>query len=144
MEKQESLMSFNQEEGRIQLQYAWTEDILQLTDNKSQAIGYQRSVERKLRKSGDLDWYNQEIQDQLSKGYLVELKEQDVQTYTGPISYVGHHPVYKDSKTTPVRAVCHSSLKNKNCGLSPNECVPKPPNALANLLEVFFAGGVMK
>ena len=54
------------------------------------------------------------------------------------MSYVSHHPVYKESKTTPVRPVTNSSLKNRTCGLSPNECMGKPPNALSSLFEVFL------
>ena len=103
VEKQESLMHLNVEKQCIELQYAWTEDVLKLTDNKAQAIAFQRSVEKKLRKSGDLDRYNTELKNQLEKGYLVELKSDDLLDYSGPISYVTHHPVYKlESKSTPV------------------------------------------
>ena len=55
-----------------------------------------------------------------------------------PQSYISHHAVYKDSKSTPVRMVTNSSLRNKTCGLSPNQCMGKPPNALSSLLSVFL------
>ena len=34
--------------------------------------------------------------------------------------------------------VTNSSLKNKTCGLSPNQCMGKPPNSLSSLLTVFL------
>ena len=105
-------MTLNEDENKIHVQYLFTEDVLRLTDNKGQAIGYQRSVERKLIKKGEIDQYNEELRSSLNKGYLKKLENDDLQEYKGPISYVGHHPVYKlESKTTPLRVVCNSSLK---------------------------------
>ena len=135
--KQESLMSHNTTEKKIEVQYAWNENLHLLRANKTQAIGFQKSVERKLIKQDELDSYNAEIKKNIENGYLVKLGAEDLENYKGPISYVSHHPVYKASKTTPIRPVTNTSLKNNTCGISPNDCMGKPPNALSNLLNVF-------
>ena len=96
------------------------------------------SVEKKLLKENDLELYNEELRKVIEKGHLSKMSKEELETYNGPISYVSHHPVYKDSKTTPVRLATNSSLKNKTCGFSPNECMGSPPNALSSLLKVFL------
>ena len=139
VEKQESLMKIDDIKSKVEVSYAWTSDVLQLTDNKSQAIGFQKSVEKKLLKQGELELYNKELEKAISLGYLVELGAQELESYQGPVSYVSHFPVYKpDSKSTPVRVVTNTSLKNRNCGLSPIQCVGTPPNALSSLLKVLL------
>ena len=138
MAKQETLMKVIDETQRIEVTYAWTPDVLKLKENIGQAITVQRSVERRLIKKGELDLYNQELQKALDTGVLVRLGPKDLE-YPGPVSYVTHHPVYKQgSKTTPIRIVSNSSFKNKTCKLSPNECMATPPNALSDLLTVLL------
>ncbi len=73
VEKQESLMKIDKSESRVEVSYAWTSDVLQLTDNKNHAIGFQKSVERKLRKQGEMELYNKELQKAISLGYLVNM-----------------------------------------------------------------------
>ena len=139
VEKQESLLKLDSEKSQVHASYAWTEDVLGLTDNKHQAVGFQKSVEKKLIKNGELKQYNQELHKALEKGYLVELGPEDLVEYSGPVCYVSHFPVYKpDSQSTPIRVVSNTSLKNVNCGLSPNQCMAMPPNALSSLLSVLL------
>ena len=67
------------------------------------------------------------------------MSQEEMDKWTGPVSYCSHHAVYKpDSTTTPLRVVMNSSLKNNTCGLSPNQCQMKGPNALNSLLEVLI------
>ena len=136
--KQESLMMLNETEHKFEVQYAWNQNVNKLKDNQGQAVSFQKSVEKKLLKQGELSAYNAELQKNIDKGYLVKLGEEDLLKYMGPVSYVSHHPVYKASKTTPIRPVTNTSLKNKTCDLSPNDCMGEPPNALSSLLNVFL------
>ena len=92
--KQESLLNLNADANKLEVTYAWNENVTKLKDNKSQAISFQKSVERKLTKQGDLQAYNDEIQKNIDKGYLVKLGKEDLEDYEGPIYYVSHHPVY--------------------------------------------------
>ena len=135
VEKQESLISLNEAGPYFETKYTWTEEVQGLRDNKGQAIAFQTAIERKLVKDKEIELYNQELKKAIDKGYLGEATEEELSKYKGPASYVSHHPVYKESKSTPIRIATNSSLKNKNSGgLSPNSCMGKPPNALSSLL----------
>ena len=68
--KQESLMHLNEAEKKIEVKYAWNENLHCLGDNMKQAISFQKSVERKLLKQGELDPYNAELQKNIAKGFL--------------------------------------------------------------------------
>ena len=81
--------------------------------------------------------YNSELKKFLDRGAITKMSQEEIGSYTGPVSYVSHHGVHKpDSTTTPLRIVTNTSLKNGNCGMSPNECMQEGPNALASLIEV--------
>ena len=139
VEKQQSLFVLNESEQRIDATYAWTEDVLKLRDNKGQAIGFEKSVEKKLISEDKMNEYNEELRKAVEKGYLVKLEKEDLDKYKGPVSYVTHFPVYNPKlKSTPVRVVTNTSLVNRNCNLSPNQCMATPPNALTSLLQVFI------
>ena len=129
----------NEEKGVLEAKYAFTEDVLQLKDNIGQAVNFQKSIEKKLLKNGELDAYNKEVQRLIDKEYIAEMTPRDKERVKDlPTSYITHHPIYKLSMSTPICLVTNSNLKNKICGLSPNQCRGKPPNALSSLLEVFL------
>ena len=54
-------------------------DVLKLTDNKTQAIGFQKSVEKKLKKDNNLDLYNKALKRAIDKGYIVKLGKNDIE-----------------------------------------------------------------
>ena len=67
----------------------------------------------------------------------MEYFQEEIDEYEGPVSYVSHHAAFKPgSVTTPLRIVTNTSLRNRNAGLSPNQCMEEGPNALSSLLEV--------
>ena len=136
----EDLIQYDAEAKKVSVTYPWTEDVCKLTDNMSQAIAFQSSVERKLlRDKSLLEAYNKELQKFIDRGAIRKLTAEEIASYSGPVSYVSHHGVHKpDSITTPLRIVTNSSLKNVNAGLSPNECMQEGPNALSSLLEVII------
>ena len=140
VKRMEDLMKYDERSQRVSVTYPWTEDVCKLKDNIGQAIAYQSSFERKLiRDKPLLEAYNLELQKAMDRGAIVRLTEEDLQNYSGPVSYVAHHGVHKpDSTTTPLRVVTNTSLKNVKAGLSPNECMQEGPNALASLLEVLL------
>ena len=138
VEKQESLLVLNEDAKCIETAYAWNEDVHRLKDNLGQVISFQKTIEKKLVKNNEIDLYNQEVQKVIDKGHLVMMDPEEIKNHDGPVSYVSHHPVYKDSKSTPICLVTNSSLKNRTCGLSPNDCMGKPPNALSSQFSVFL------
>ena len=137
----EDSIQYDAEAHKVSVSYPWTEDVKKLTDNIGQAIAFQSSIERKLLKDkGLMDAYNLELKKFIDRGAIVKLSQQELDEYSGPVSYVSHHGVHKpDSVTTPLRIVTNSSLKNSNCGLSPNQCMQEGPSALASLLEVLIS-----
>ena len=56
--------------------------------------------------------------------------------YSGPVNYITHHGVMKDSVTTPLRVVTNSSKKNGQFSL--NDLMPKGPNSLNDMLAVML------
>ena len=89
-------------------------------------------------RDGEIELYNNELRKVVDKGHLAKLSDEEIENHDGPMSYISHHPVYKESKSTPIRIVTNTSLKNKTSGLSPNTCMGKPPNAVLSLLGVFM------
>ena len=72
--------------------YAWTEDVYRLQDNIGQAIGVQKSIEKKLKKNGDLQAYNAEVQKLIDKKHITELTaEEEDKCKDLPVSYISHH-----------------------------------------------------
>ena len=137
--KMEDLIKYDEDACKVTVGYPWTEDLLKLTDNLQQAKDFQSSVERRLRRDGMLQTYNVELQKFVERGAISRISQQELLDYNGPVSYVTHHGVLKpDSVSTPLRVVTNTSLKNKNAGISPNECMMEGPNALASLLEVLI------
>ena len=136
----EELMKYDENTSKVSVCYPWTQDVRKLTDNIGQAIAIQKSCEKRLLKNPLLlDAYNAELRKSMERGAIVQLTEEEINSYVGPVSYVAHHDVHKpDSTTTPLRVVTNTSLKNINAGLSPNDCMEEGPNALSSLLEVLI------
>ena len=86
-----------------------------------------------------LKFYNAKFKKFVDRGAIRKLSQEELDHYQGPISYVTHHPVFKqESTTTLLRIVTNSSFINENARLSPNGCMQEGPNALLSLLEVLI------
>ena len=79
VDRQKQLLNLNKDTGILEAQYAFTEDVFKLKDNFGQGIAFQKSIEKKLLKSGDIDAYNAEIQKVLDKGHIAEMTEEDIE-----------------------------------------------------------------
>ena len=136
----EDLIKYDPTTKRVSVRYPWTEDVIKLTDNIGQAIAFQKSCERRLMRNPILlEAYNKELRKSMEREAIAQLTEEEINSYSGPVSYVAHHDVHKpESTTTPLRVVTNTSLKNINAGLSPNDCMQEGPNALSSLLEVLL------
>jgi hypothetical protein len=107
-------------------------DVLQ--DNFEQVKKRALSVEKRLERTGELDCYNGQFEDFIARKAISPIIKEEMESYTGPMNYLDHHPVFKPSLSTPVRLVVNSSLDNNNQGVSVNELWPKGPNSLTPLL----------
>ena len=67
-----------------------------------------------------------QFQDMLDRNVVSPLTIKEIQSYKGPVNYIMHHKVYKESNSTLVRLMSNSSFNN---------CLVKGPNTLADIYE---------
>ena len=97
------------------------------------------SVEKKLKKNGQLAAYNDVVKDYIQRGVFKELSQEEMDNWSKPVNYVSHHGVPKSrSATTALRVVCNSLLDNNNCGVSYKDLLPKGLNTLVLLLQALI------
>ena len=118
----------------------WKDGHPPLPSNYNMAWKRMISVLEKLRKNpNDLELYNKIILDQLERGFIESVNDDDV---TSGVHYLAHHAIYKNSATTPLRIVfdCSSNVKGSP---SLNDCLYSGPclmNELASILLRFRLG----
>merc|ERR1712059_166757 len=87
-------------------------------------------------KRGEVDEYNQELNDYINRGVIRKLLDEEMAAWAGPVNYISHHGVEKPSSTTTaLRIVSNSSLDYNNKGLSYNDILPKGPNSFLPLIQ---------
>ena len=138
----ESSMVFDKEEGKVTFEYPYIKDVSGLCDNMGQAIKIEEAVEKRLVKMGKRKEYDRELLGYIGKGTFKELSKEEIEAWRikgGPVNYISHHGVLKESsQTTKLRIVSNSSLVNNKAGFSLNDCLPKGPNSLVPLLEALI------
>merc|ERR1712106_1264494 len=104
-----------------------------LVNNRWSVLGFQIRQEKLQIKSGVSKAYNDEFEKFLNRGAIAPITGEELNSYSGPVNYVTHHSVLKDSSTTPVRLVSNSSVSNNRTSL--NECLVKGPDTLNPMLN---------
>ena len=148
-----SKLKYNPKGQRWTAAYPYCKDPAVLKDNYQFACKVLKRRENKLMKDKILlRLYSEQILDFVKRGVLKKMSEDELLGWTGPVRYVDHHEVYKESSTTPVRIVINSSFKEGN-ELSLNDILMKGPNVLSSLFDVLvrwrlypvaFAGDISK
>ena len=127
-------------EGFIQVSYPWIIDLKIFKDNREQAIKRAMSNFASLTKRGLVDAYHEQIQEYVTRGVLKKVTEAEIEAWKaggGVVHYVSHHGVLNDhSKSTPLRVVVDSKMKNCYDGPSLNDATVKGINALNDLFQV--------
>ncbi|XP_044729583.1 uncharacterized protein LOC123292935 [Chrysoperla carnea] len=103
----------------------------------SYSFAYKRylSLERRLKASPELKLeYDKIIQDYLNQGHMsiVEENDSDSTTY-----YIPHHPIFKASSSTPVRAVFDASMKSTS-SLSLNDILYAGPKLQIDIRTILL------
>ena len=107
-------------------EYPHIKDVTKLQDNFGQVVAITTQVEKRLVKLGRREEYDDKVRGYLGRGAFVELEKEEMENWHGPINYISHHGVLKQSSTsTRLWIVSNSSLNNNNSGLSLNDCLPK-------------------
>ena len=113
-------MSIDEEKKLVRASYPVNDNIQLLQNNKEQAIKRAESVERSLKRHGLLEAYNEQLKDSLDRGAQRKVSEEEIQEWQkkgGKVHFIGHHAVLNPgSKSTPLRKVSDSSMKNNYTG----------------------------
>ena len=103
------------------------------------AFGQLKSLEKRLRKSQEgLKLYSEGIKDMLNRNDVAQkLAQHEIATYGGPVHYVPHHGIMKESSlSTPLRIVFNSS--STFMGHKLNDYWAKGPDVLNSLIGVLL------
>ena len=113
-------------DGHIYCDYPYKKDPACLPFNRGAALKVEEKVERDLIRDGLIAVYNEQVKSMLDRGTAVKLSQQEIDDWAGPAHYITHHPVLKDSVSTPVRLVSNSSFGSPSL----NSILMKGPNIL--------------
>ena len=118
--------------------YPFQEDPTVLKNNHPQAMACMASLEKRLKKEGQIPAFNEQFNDAIERGVFQELSKEDQDEYNGPVNYVTITEAYKDGEhtTTPLRLCMNSSMRYQ--GRSLNDCLMKGPSALNNIYSVLL------
>ncbi|XP_069115378.1 uncharacterized protein [Argopecten irradians] len=115
----------------------WRDDHSPLPTNKEVARRRTESVINRLSKDPVmLKHYASIIYEQEQRGF-VEKVEND-QITSGKVHYIPHHPVKKDSSTTPIRIVYDCSCQQSKDKPSLNDCLRNDPPLLNDITSILL------
>ena len=120
-------------EGRYQSGLPWKPDTAELPDNKTIAHGRLQSTTKKLERAGQLHAYNDIMQEHVEQGLLVPAKSD-----ADKVHYIPHHPVFKESETTPMRIVYDCSARESKHSPSLNDLLETGPPLQPHLWDVLL------
>ena len=124
--------------SRYRVGMLWAEDDSSLPNNYFSALVQLKSLERRLAKDADLkERYSKTIQDDISKGYIVNLdKGTCFKVNEAREWYLPHHPVVHPHKPGKVRRVLNGAAKFQ--GQSLNNLLLTGPDLLQNLIHILI------
>lgn len=114
----------------------WKEDSPELPTNKETAKRRTESVIRRLEKDPEIfRKYGEIIAEQEKRGFIERVPIAD-NTPSHRIHYIPHHPVRKESATTPIRIVYDCSCKANKDSPCLNDCLESYPPLMPDLTEI--------
>ena len=125
-----------QQNGSYSLKFPWKENHPPLPNNYDVCNRRTRSLARRLAQTPNtFKMYSGIISDQLSRGFIERV--QPTQPSNG-VLYIPHHPVKKDSTTTPIRIVYNCSCRQSKTHPSLNDCLVVGPTFLNDMCSIIL------
>ena len=123
------------EYGSYSTKFPWKDDHPPPLSNYSICEGRARSlVHRLAQTAGMLQTYDNILKEQVDRGFIEEVTPTDSSTAL----YIPHHPVKKDSSTTPVRIIYNCSCHGSADQPSFNDCLLTGPPFLIELVSIIL------
>ena len=123
------------EYGSYSTKFPWKDDHPPPPSNYFICEGRARSlVHRLAQTAGMLQTYDNILKEQVDRGFIEEVTPTDSSTAL----YIPHHPVKKDSSTTPVRIIYNCSCHGSANQPSLNDCLLTGPPFLIELVSIIL------
>jgi len=130
--KQQIVMENN---GKYHTSLPWRAEQMDLPDNKTLSYGRLISTTKKLQKLNKMQDYDAIMQEQIKLGML---KPVSADPADDRVHYIPHHPVFKESETTPLRIVYDCSAKADKQSPSLNDCLETGPPLQPHLFDILL------
>ena len=125
-----------QPDGAYSLKFPWKNSHPPLPSNYGVCARRTRSMAYRLARIPQLlTTYNAIIQEQEAKGFIERVNHDCVRT---AVHYIPHHPVRKESSTTPIRIVFDCSCRQSSNSASLNDCLHAGPPFLNDLCGILI------
>ena len=129
--------SVHLENGQYCTKLLWKNNHPSLPTNEAVALGRTRStICRSSRDLNSLAIYSKIIQEQLKRKFIK--KVDDLATVHGCYHYIPHHPVFKESSTTPLLIVYDCSCSPNTNQSSLNSCLSIGPDILNDMTGILL------
>ena len=137
------LASIVQEDsGSYVVKFPWKNSHAPLPSNFKICERRTKALTHRLNNMPDLlQVYNDIIKEQESRGFIEKINSSPP---TGPVHYIPHHHVNKDSKTTPIRVVYDCSCQLSDNHPSLNDCLEVGPSLVNDLCSILLRFRVHK
>lgn len=125
-----------QPDGSYSLRFPWKENHPPLPSNYYVCERRMRSLVRRLAHTPDvLRTYSDIISEQVSRGFIEKV---ETTSSTTCVHYIPHHPVRKESSTTPIRIVYDCSCRQSQDQPSLNDCLMVGPTFLNDMCSILL------
>jgi len=122
-------------DGAYVARFPWKVNRPYLPSNIAICKKRMQTLMSKLKKAPDiLQLYDNIIREQEARGFIERVHDEP----THDVHYLPHHPVKKDSATTPIRVVYDCSCRRNSYSASLNNCLMVGPPFLNNLCAILL------
>ena len=125
-----------QQDGSYIVKFPWKDKHPPLPSNRHVCEKRARSLAHKLSNTPNLlKLYGDIISDQLKRGFIKQVRESEIPSQC---HFIPHHPVKKESTTTPIRIVYDCSCRQSTYHPSLNDCLLAGPPFINDLCALLI------